>query len=52
MYEVSELVGDAMFENLFARDFAPAEDIVLVDVGENGYVLCLIDLLEGDFILR
>ena len=41
-----------MFENLLALDLAPADDIDLVDVGENSYPLYLFDLLEGDFILR
>ena len=48
----SKLVGEARFENLFARDTALAEDIDLVDAEENCYALFLIDLLEGDFILR
>ena len=52
LYDVSELVGDAMLFILFPLDLAPLEDIDQVDVGDLIYPLFLPDLLDGDAILR
>ena len=41
-----------MFDSLLALDLAPAEEIDLVDVGENSSPLYRVDLHDGDFILR
>ena len=52
LYDISELVGDAILVILLPLDLAPLEDVDECDVGDLIYPLFLVDLLDGDAIFR